>query len=252
MPVASSPLVWRVDAFPPWVHVLFEFLAYAVAARVYLVRRRRFGDPLEDGTRWSVVAAAAIGAAVGSKVLSWFVEPRELAAHWSEPVWLLQQKTIVGAILGAWAAVELVKRRAGIRARTGDLFAVPLCVGIALGRVGCFLAGLADRTYGSESALPWAVDLGDGVARHPVALYESAFVLALGLVLARLEARPHAQGSLFRAFLIAYLGFRVLVDALRPVPTFAGLGTLQWAALAGIALVLVGGRRARAPEVGVA
>lgn len=252
MVVVSSPLVWRVGVFPPWVHVLFEVLAYAVATRVYLRRRRRFGDPLGESARWSLVAAAAIGAALGSKVLSWFVEPGEFAAHWTDPVWLVQQKTIVGALLGGWAAVELVKRRAGIRARTGDLFAVPLCVGIALGRVGCFLTGLADRTYGGESALPWAVDLGDGVARHPLALYESAFALALGLVLARLEARPHAQGSIFRAFLGAYLGFRVVVDALRPVPTFAGLGTLQWAALAGLAFVLLGVRRARSLEVEVA
>jgi prolipoprotein diacylglyceryltransferase len=54
-----------------------------------------------------------------------------------------------------------------------DLLAVPLCAGIALGRVGCFLAGPADRTHASATALPWGVDHGDGIARHPVALYEA-------------------------------------------------------------------------------
>ncbi len=49
-----------------------------------------------------------------------------------------------------------MKRIAGIRSRTGDLFAVPLCVGIAIGRIGCFLAGLADDTYGKPTSLPWA------------------------------------------------------------------------------------------------
>lgn len=235
-------------ALVPPIHLVFEVLAYAVATSVYLLRRRRFGDPLAESTRWTIVAAAAIGAALGSKLLSWLVDPAELAAHATDPVWLLQQKTLVGAILGGWAAVELVKRRAGLRARTGDLFAVPLCAGIAVGRIGCFLGGLADRTFGTPSALPWAVDLGDGVPRHPVALYECAFVLALAFFLHRMQVRPHAQGSVFRAFLAGYLGFRVLADALKPAPAFLGLGTLQWASLAGLLVVLAGERRLRRIE----
>lgn len=229
-------------------HIALELASYALAARLYLVRRRRFGDPLAEASRWTVVAAAAIGAALGSKVLSWFVEPAELARHWRELAWLAQQKTIVGALLGGWLAVELAKRQAGIRARTGDLFAVPLCAGIALGRVGCFLAGPADRTHGAETALAWGVDHGDGVARHPVALYEAVLVLVLGFVLDRLQRRPHGQGALFRLFLASYLALRVALDALKPVPRFGGLGTLQWACLVALAALALGELRARRKE----
>ncbi|MBK7874231.1 MAG: prolipoprotein diacylglyceryl transferase [Planctomycetes bacterium] len=243
-------------------HVVFEVLAYALAFRVYLARKRRFGDPLAPETRWLLVAAAAVGAAIGSKLLSWFVYPAALAEHAGDVRWLMQQKTIVGAILGGWIAVEFAKHKAGVATRTGDLFAVPLCVGIAVGRVGCFLAGLDDRTFGSPSALPWAIDFGDGVARHPVQLYESAFALLLAVVLHRREGLLHAEraraieatsvsgleregvdaratapGSVFRAFLAAYFAFRVAVDFLKPVPTFAGLGTLQWASLAALAWI---------------
>ena len=222
-------------------HVVFELLAYAVAFRVYLARKRRFGDALATETRWLLVAAAAVGAAIGSKLLSWLVDPAALAKHAGDVRWLMQQKTIVGAILGGWSAVEVVKRKASVATRTGDLFAVPLCVGIAIGRVGCFLAGLDDRTFGSPSALPWAIDFGDGVARHPVQLYESAFALGLAVVLHRRERAVHAgrapQGSVFRAFLAAYFVFRVAVDFLKPVPTFAGLGSLQWASLAALAVL---------------
>ena len=48
--------------------------------------------------------------------------------------------------------------RSGAPARrrsTGDLFVVPLCVGTAIGRIGCFLSGLEDRTYGTPTSLPW-------------------------------------------------------------------------------------------------
>lgn len=248
--MTALPLDLRLDlgtAGEP-AHIVLELASYALAARLYLVRRRRFGDPLAETTRWTVVAAAALGAALGSKVLSWFVEPAELARHATDLVWLAHQKTIVGALLGGWLAVELAKRVSGIRARTGDLFAVPLCAGIALGRIGCFLAGPADRTHGVETALPWGVDHGDGVARHPVALYEALCVLALGLVLDRLERRPHAQGALFRLFLASYLALRVALDALKPVPRFLGLGTLQWACLVALAVLALGELRARRTE----
>jgi hypothetical protein len=36
--------------------------------------------------------------------------------------------------------------------------------------VGCFLTGLSDRTYGTPTPLPWGIDFGDGIPRHPPAL----------------------------------------------------------------------------------
>lgn len=242
MEVLAFPVTIDLGGVRVQAHALVEILAYAVAFRVYLVRKRRFGDALASETRWLLVASAAVGAAVGSKLLAWLVDPSELARHAGDARWWMQQKTIVGAILGGWIAVEAVKRRARVAERTGDLFAVPLSVGIAIGRVGCFLAGLDDRTHGVASALPWAIDFGDGVRRHPVELYETVFAVLLGWRLARLEAREHASGAVFRAFVVAYMGWRVLVDFLKPVPTFLGLGAIQWAALATLVFVWTSAR----------
>ncbi len=174
------------------------------------------------------MAAAVAGAAVGSKLLYWLEDPAATLAHWNDPIFLFEGKTIVGALLGGTIAVEWIKRRHGISRRTGDLFAVPLALGIAVGRIGCFLSGLGDQTYGIATALPWGVDFGDGIARHPVQLYESAFALLLagGLVLAR--RRGLAEGAEFRLFLIAYLGFRLAVDFLKPGVFLLGLTSIQW------------------------
>src|SRR5581483_2391058 len=85
----------------------------------------------------------------------------------------------VGALAFGLLFVELLKKYIGVSQSTGDLYAIPLCLGIAIGRIGCFLTGLSDNTYGKRTSLPWAVDFGDGVPRHPTQLYETLFLLAL-------------------------------------------------------------------------
>jgi prolipoprotein diacylglyceryltransferase len=142
-------------------------------------------------------------------------------------------KTIVGGLLGGWLGVEIVKRVSGIRRRTGDLFALPLCVGIAVGRVGCLLAGLADDTYGKSTRLPWAVDLGDGIGRHPVQVYEILFLVLLGVVVRAKIQLP--EGARFRIFMAGYLAWRVAIDFLKPQPLVHGMNLIQWASLAGLA-----------------
>lgn len=215
---------------PHWV---FEAVGYVVGFLLYLRLRRRRGDVLDGDARWWMIAAAIAGAAIGSKLLFWLEDPAETLARWRDPFFLFGGKTVVGALVGGLVAVELAKRRLGITARTGDLFAVPLATGIGLGRIGCFLSGLPDRTYGLPSTLPWAVDFGDGMPRHPTQLYETAFLAILAGFLAWVLSRPHREGDVFRWFMVGYLGFRLVVDAIKPEVRLAlGLSAIQWTALA--------------------
>ncbi|MGA2117827.1 MAG: prolipoprotein diacylglyceryl transferase family protein [Bryobacteraceae bacterium] len=215
-------------------HLVFESAAYFVAFRLYLSARRRGGDFLDTHTRWSVVLAAIAGAAVGSKVLFWAEDPVRTLHNGTNLEYLLRGKTVVGAILGGTLAVEWMKRRLRVTRRTGDLFAVPLAVGIAIGRIGCALAGVHDDTHGVATALPWGIDFGDGIRRHPVQLYESAAMVLLALALGRIGPPRFAEGDRFRVFLLAYCGWRVLIDFLKPGVRFLGLTTLQWCSLAAL------------------
>lgn len=217
-----------LSRFPLHPHLLFETLAYLCAYQLYRLLRRRYGDSISSSNRWSVIAAAAVGAALGSKLLFFLEDPKLTLAHIHDAVFLMGGKTIVGALIGGLFAVELTKELCGIKQRTGDLFAVPLCLGIAIGRIGCFFTGLADNTYGIPTSLPWGVNLGDGIPRHPVQLYELVFVLVLGFLLFVWFQRPHASGDIFKGFMVGYACFRLFVDFLKPYPRFAGLDTLQW------------------------
>jgi phosphatidylglycerol---prolipoprotein diacylglyceryl transferase len=217
----------------PALHTLFEVLAYTVGYHVYRRARRQSGDFLPDEQRWIIIAAAAIGAMLGSRILG-LLEQIPLSQITWRTLLLPGGKTIVGGLLGGWIAVELTKRIRHIHSRTGDLFAVPLCIGIAVGRIGCLLAGLPDDTYGTPTSLPWAIDFGDGIPRHPTQLYEILFLIALAIILHRYNTRPHPEGATFRLFLAAYLGWRLLIDFIKPQPLHYGLNLIQWACLAGL------------------
>jgi prolipoprotein diacylglyceryltransferase len=223
---------WRIAA-----HYIFETLGYATGFRLYLRARRTQGDFLPTEARTWVVVAAILGAALGSKLLFWLEDPARTWQHVSNLTYLMSGKTIVGGLLGGTMAVEWTKARLGIERRTGDLFAFPMAIGIAIGRIGCFFAGLPDDTYGLPSSLPWAVDFGDGVPRHPTQLYETAAMLMLAVWLRKSANDTRVmkpEGALYRQFLMAYLGWRLLVDFLKPGVHFAGLTPLQWACAAAL------------------
>jgi phosphatidylglycerol---prolipoprotein diacylglyceryl transferase len=217
----------------PMLHPIFEILGYTCGYAWYRRARLRSGDLLGDEQRWTVIAAAAIGALLGSKILGLLEQTPSLKMTW-QSIFLPGGKTIVGGLLGGWLAVEMVKGLRGIQSRTGDLFVIPLCIGIAVGRIGCFLAGLADDTYGTPTKLPWGVDFGDGIARHPTQLYELLFLGLLALLLNHYNRRTHPEGATFRLFLAAYLAWRLAVDFIKPQPLVHGMNLIQWSCVAGL------------------
>lgn len=220
---------WTVQLGPIAIsaHVLFESAAYLAGFALYQRQRQARGDVIQDTVRSSIIVATILGAFLGSKLLFLLEDPGLTLDHWHDITYVMGGKTIVGGLLGGTLAVEWTKARIGVTSRTGDLFVLPLIVGMAIGRVGCFVSGLDDHTYGLATSLPWGVDLGDGIARHPVQLYEIGFLAATGWLLH--AARPLLpEGGQFRGFLILYLAWRLSIDFLKPGIPFAGLAPIQW------------------------
>ncbi len=96
--------------------------------------------------------------------------------------------------------------------------------------------GIYEETYGVATQLPWAMDLGDGIKRHPVDLYEIIFLAALWLLLRLLQKKQAlASGALFKLFMIAYLLFRFLLDFIKPhFILVSGFSAIQLTCLAGL------------------
>ena len=137
-------------------------------------------------------------------------------------------RSVEGALAGGIVAVELYKWRNGIALRTGARFALPLAIGIAIGRLGCYFAGLDDFTYGTPTTLPWAHDFGDRIARHPVQLYESAAMAAFAVfyVLAVRHRNIFVIGNGFYLALAFYGLQRFVWEFLKPYAPVAGPLTL--------------------------
>ena len=217
------------------VHGLFEFAAIGLGAALYRRARRPSGLPAMGarGT-FALMVGLLVGAGLGNKLVFLIERPDLWLDFWRGGQALRLGQSLVGGLLGGLIGTEIAKAWTRQPASTGDLMVQPLAWGIALGRVGCFVAGLHDDTYGLPSALPWALDLGDGLPRHPTALYEIGFVAALAALLARWRERLAAVPGLgFKCFLAAYLVWRLLIDGLKPVRVAyaGGLSGIQWVCL---------------------
>ena len=200
------------------VHSLFDLLALFAALAAY-----RFVPVATAGVApepWRLhrlyLPAAAFGAVGGAYLFG------------SANLWLSGipgvARSIEGAIAGGIIAVEILKRRAGLRGSTGLRLVLPLAAAIAVGRIGCFFAGLDDMTFGTPTTLSWGFDFGDGVRRHPVQLYEAAVMAAFSGLFPVLLRRGHpvAVRAGFYLFVGVYAVQRFAWEFLKPYGSVVG------------------------------
>lgn len=207
------PTLFSVGPYPVSSYSFFVVLGLLAAIGLYFLNTR--GKPV--GNNGLIIAASAlVGGILGAKLPMWIVNLPKILADPGAAT-LLSGRTIVGGMLGGWLAVWLVKRRLGITSRLGNYLVPSLALGIAIGRLGCFFAGCC---YGTETTLPWGVDFGDHVTRHPTQLYEAAFVLLI-FVIAQATLERWRPGLLFRWFMVVYFAWRFAIEFIRVNPTSA-------------------------------
>jgi prolipoprotein diacylglyceryltransferase len=230
------PIELNVGNTAVGLHLIFETLAFFIGFRYFLYLRKRKADPITENNRIWIMIGATFGAFLFSRILGTLENP--LAIFTVDNPWLYfySSKTILGGLLGGLLCVEVVKRALGEKESSGDLFTYPLILAMIIGRIGCFTQGINEPTYGVESSLPWAMNLGDGLKRHPVSLYEIVFLVLLWLLLHKLNTRFYLKsGIIFKYFMITYLIFRFSIDFIKPVHhVIFWLSSIQFACLSGL------------------
>lgn len=147
-------------------HLILEYLAFFIGFRYYVYLRKQKKDVISGINRLSIILGAAIGALIGSRLVG-FLENPLVTFYNIHFIQLLNTKTIMGGLFGGLLGVEIAKKIIGETQSSGNLFTFPIIVGIFIGRIGCFLSGTNEFTYGSETTFFARMDLGDGVLRHP-------------------------------------------------------------------------------------
>lgn len=201
------------------IHTVFDLLAACAALGmtlfVYNWRLKEAGRKIDSaGPLYGValLAGAAAGGFGAGTLNLWLSGETGIG------------RSIVGALAGAIVAVELFKRVRGISGSTGLIFVPAFATSVVVGRWGCLLAGLDDRTHGTPTALPWGHDFGDGVMRHPVQLYESltmaAFLVVALVLIGRRDAFFTRNG--FYLLVLVYATQRFAWEFLKPYAAVVG------------------------------
>jgi phosphatidylglycerol:prolipoprotein diacylglycerol transferase len=138
-------------------------------------------------------------------------------------------RSITGGLLGGFLVAEIAKVPLRYRELPNDWFATKLPLSVAVGRVGCVLAGCC---RGKPGEYPFAFVYSDGVARFPAQACELAFQIAAFFAAFWLFRRGALRGRIFAVYMVAYGAFRFVVEALRDTPKLAGgLSVYQLAAV---------------------
>jgi phosphatidylglycerol---prolipoprotein diacylglyceryl transferase len=221
------------------IHTVFDLIAAAssltVTALCYQWRLKGAAQRIEHagyGYIFALVFGAALGG-FGFGTLNMALSGNSIVA-----------RSIVGALAGAIAAIELYKWSRGIAGSTGLIFVPAFTTTVVVGRWGCFLSGLDDETHGTATFLPWGHDFGDGVLRHPVQLYESFAMLAFLVFTFAMLWKRNAwfQHNGFYVLVLVYAVQRFLWEFLKPYAALAGplnLFHLVCLALAAYALIMM-------------
>ncbi|MEN9912606.1 MAG: hypothetical protein RLY66_14 [Candidatus Parcubacteria bacterium] len=234
------PINFHIGSFTVLSHPLFQFLAFTFGYWYYkYLQKKETEKVFSEDAHWSLLIGMIIGAFVGSRLVAALENPY-LFMHPISWIYYAGSQTVLGGVVGGIIGVEVVKKIIGLKRKTGDVFVFPLMLGIMIGRVGCFLTGVSDGTVGLPSMLPWALDQGDGILRHPTSLYEILFLIVLFFFLRFFEKKYSkkdttilVEGDIFRIFVISYGAFRFFVEFIKPIhPLFIGLSSIQLTSLA--------------------
>jgi prolipoprotein diacylglyceryl transferase len=248
------PVLFHIGSLGVGSHNFFVTLGVLAATAVYFAEARRRGVLSED------VAVIALGTLLFGGIaarLSTAWQYVEVTGDSPVNAWANGGKSILGGLAGAYAGALITKRWLGYREHTGDLFAPAVALGMAIGRIGCFLS----EEPGTPTRLPWGVHVSPeaaaqiprcagcaaGVAMHPSFLYEIAFQCVMFVVLMRLRRSYRSNGSdLLKIYLLAYAVFRFFVEFVRGNDVWVGGLTRSQVFLIPATVLLVGYFRRRA------
>jgi Prolipoprotein diacylglyceryltransferase len=192
-------------------YTLFVLLAIVVAAFIYIREVKKIGK--SNDFSLLIAVGAFVGSAIGAKLFEIVINIDLISGRGGLLAFIFSGRTVIGGLIGGTIGVRITKRLIGMKERRGNLFAPAVAMGVAIGRIGCFCNGCC---YGKPTSLPWGVNFGDGIYRHPTQFYEAIFMLIMFFwIQYGFKRERTVPGYLFKILMIAYFVFRFMVEFIR-------------------------------------
>ena len=205
------PILFQIGKYEISTYSFFVLLGIIVAVLIYFYEAKKVKQANEFA--FLIAIGAFFGSTVGAKLLEILINIDYTVNSNGLLLFLFSGRTVIGGLIGGTLGVWITKRIIGIKDKRGNLFAPAVAIGIAIGRIGCFFNGCC---YGKPCKLPWAVDFGDGLMRHPTQLYESIFMILVFLYLKiKYNNKVILPGYLFKILMIFYFVFRFFIEFIR-------------------------------------
>lgn len=134
-----------------------------------------------------------------------------------------------GGMIGVFVALYLFGRKTQKTFfQVSDFIAPMVPIGLGAGRIGNFINGeLLGRP--ADQSLPWAMDFGDHIARHPSQLYQALSEgVLLFVVLWFYSSTSRPRMAVSALFLICYGGFRFVTEFFRTPDIQLGFVAFDW------------------------
>lgn len=196
-------------------YAIFSGLSLIVGVIWFLITVSR-KEKVRGYSPFIIVLSALFFGAIGSKILVIIENIKPLMEDFSQiRQFIFTGKSIIGGLIGGYVGVIIAKKILNIKEkRFGNQIAPAIALGMAIGRIGCFLTGCC---FGIETSLPFGVNFGDGIMRIPTQLIEMVFCLILfGYLFYKQKSKKELQpGILFYDLVLYYFIFRFFIEFIR-------------------------------------
>lgn len=217
------------------------FIAIAFMCALYFTRKEMAKRGFDPDIAYDMVIVIAVASLIGARLFYvvghwgdyYSQNPADIIAIWKGG--LVFYGGLLGGAIGTYAVARYRKMNV---LRLADCLAAPLAIGVAIGRIGCFLYGCC---FGISSTSFFSLHFpGNGLAGTfiPTQLIEMTWGFAMfGVIYFWLERKYEfkTDGSLFLIYLLMYSGGRFLVEFAR-YSTWHLFGVFSFAQLISIAI----------------
>jgi phosphatidylglycerol:prolipoprotein diacylglycerol transferase len=235
------PLLFEIFGVKIYSYGVLVALAFVAGFALIAMRAKKAGDRVDDYLEaiiWFIVAG------IGGARLFYFIWFPE--AFFRDPIGSLLSKgglVWYGGVIGAFIASVIYTRIKRINLNHfGDIVAPAAALGLAIGRIGCLLAGCC---YGAPCDLPWAIRYPHthetmGLPVHPAPLYETALMLLVMGLLIKLDKNKPFEGYTLWWFVILAGVVRFALEFIRGDQLVWSqdlhISASQWVSVGGILL----------------